>query len=279
MSKLHHIPSVARLPLTIAIIALAPIITASAELKSGTVFRDCAEACPEMVVVPAGSSTMGLGKPEIYAGDPDREMLANWQLPQHVVSFAKPFAVARYETTIAEWTACYRAGACNGPPSLVEAIMKKRPPERTAVYDVSWLDAIGYIEWLSKLTGKRYRLLTEAEWEHAARAGSTTLYPWGDDVGTNNGACSNCGPEAPKPPVIGSYPPNNFGLYDTVGGVPEWVQDCFHENYTGAPSDGSVFEGGDCGQRMVRGGMSSANAIFFVRRSGWQRTLATESSD
>ena len=233
------------------------------ELKPGSVFRDCPQLCPAMVVLPAGRFTMGLTKPEIFAGDPDREMIAQWQLPQHKVQIAKPFAVGQYEITISEWTACFKDGACNGPPSITNAVIKKQPPEKTAIYDISWIDAVNYAGWLSKKTGQAYRLLTEAEWEYAARAGSTTLYPWGDDVGQGNVACSTCGAFTP-PPVIGAFKPNSFGLYDTVGGVPEWVQDCFHADYKGAPHDGSAFAGGDCSQRVIRSHMSGANPLFLV---------------
>lgn len=136
---------------------------------------------------------------------------------------------------------------------------------------VSWNDAQAYVEWLNRGSGHRYRLPSEAEWEYAARAGSATAYPWGDDVNAGcrqaNGRdltpwpdggrwdermeCSD-GHFAPAP--VGSYAPNRFGLTEMIGNLSEWVQDCRHDDYTGAPADGSAWVDGDCGQRLVRGG-------------------------
>ena len=128
-------------------------------------------------------------------------------------------------------------------------------------------DALRYVNWLSTTTGKPYRLLTEAEYEYAARGGTDTLYPWGDNIplngsfddGTSRANCKGCdrlyGVEFHAPSVVGLFPPNGFGLYDMVGNVWEWVEDCEHTNYDGAPSDGSAWtEGGDCRNRAIRGG-------------------------
>jgi formylglycine-generating enzyme required for sulfatase activity len=109
---------------------------------------------------------------------------------------------------------------------------------------------------LSKQTGKKYRLLSESEWEYAARAGTTASFWWGRTAGSGNAHCFNCKSEfnTSKPAKVGTYKPNQFGLYDTAGNWFEWVYDCYHRNYKNAPTDGSVWEGGDCKVRIVRGG-------------------------
>ena len=120
---------------------------------------------------------------------------------------------------------------------------------------VSWDDAEQYVEWLSKMTGRSYRLLTEAEWEYAARAGTTTAYYWGDEVGKGHANCMGCGSEENKQTsAVGSFPANPFGLYDMAGNVWQWVQDCYSSNYDQAPTDGSASTGQDCTYRVARGG-------------------------
>ena len=124
---------------------------------------------------------------------------------------------------------------------------------------ISWQDAQAYIAWLSQKTGKLYRLPTEAEWEYAARAGTPTRYWWGDDIGNNNAVCYNCGSQwdGKQTAPVGSFKANAFRLHDTAGNVSEWTQDCWHENYTNAPADGSAWleaDGGECSIRVIRGG-------------------------
>ncbi|MDH3315639.1 MAG: formylglycine-generating enzyme family protein [Gammaproteobacteria bacterium] len=131
---------------------------------------------------------------------------------------------------------------------------------------MSWEEAVAYGQWLSEMTGKRYRLPTEAEWEYLARAGSDTKYWWGDEVGQNRANCDGCESQwnNKQTAPVGSFRANAFGVHDTAGNVLEWVQDCWHKSYTGAPSDGSAWEeaddhpeyadGGDCGWGVVRGG-------------------------
>jgi formylglycine-generating enzyme required for sulfatase activity len=140
------------------------------------------------------------------------------------------------------------------------------------VINVSWKDAVAYAEWLSKQTGKRYRLPTEAEWEFAARAGTTTSYWWGDEVVENRANCRGCGSQwgGEQTAPAGSFKPNPFGLYDTAGNVWEWVQDCWHDSYKGAPGDGSAWEEEGCGQRVMRGG-SWGNGPEDVRSAGRSR--------
>jgi formylglycine-generating enzyme required for sulfatase activity len=227
-------------------------------LKPKDVFKEC-DKCPEMVVVPAGSFTMGSP-----ASEPGRD---KHESPQHSVTIAKPFAVGRFAVTFDEWDACVAYSGCNGyRPQDLGWGRNRRP-----VIFVSWDDATAYAAWLSRKTGKPYRLLTEAEWEYAARAGSTTAYYWGDEIGKGNANCApaeelklECGSEwdNKKTAPVGSFPANAFGLYDMAGNVWQWVQDCYHDNYYGAPTDGSAWATGNCYgtleegdlQRVLRGG-------------------------
>ena len=229
-------------------------LTAQAELalKPGDRFTECA-SCPEMVVVPAGSFMMG--SPENEAGRYSNEG------PQRLVTIATPFAVAKFEITSNEWSACVAHGGCG--PGLVnsDAVFRvllrhylnvtidDAPKQPTYL---SWDQAKQYVAWIGKLTGKPYRLLTEAEWEYAARAGKQTRYSWGDEVGTDNAGCDGCGRATH---LVGQFAPNEFGLYDMHGGVSEWVEDCYNDRYDGAPTDGSAWTaGGDCADRVFRGG-------------------------
>jgi formylglycine-generating enzyme required for sulfatase activity len=227
-------------------------------LKPGQVFRECTD-CPEMVVVPAGSFVMGSPPTE-------KNRLPN-EGPHHDVTIAKSFAVSKYELTFADWDTCTSAGACKKYEQSDSSWGRGRQP----AINVSWEDAQQYAAWLSKTTGKSYRLLTEAEYEYAARAGTQTPYPWGLDVGKQNANCMGCGESNPeKPSPVGSFPPNKFGLYDMVGNVWAWVEDCDHENYDGAPKDGSAWiKGGDCDVHMVRGGswFSTPQSIRSATRS------------
>jgi formylglycine-generating enzyme required for sulfatase activity len=138
---------------------------------------------------------------------------------------------------------------------------------------VSWQDAADYARWLSEQTGHRYRLPTEAEWEYAARGGATTLYWWGSEPGSGHANCFNCGSEwdGKQTAPVGSFGANGFGLLDTAGNAEEWVEDCHHGNYDGAPGNGSAWSGGDCDRRMVRGGSyhSTGNNLRSSRRGAY----------
>jgi formylglycine-generating enzyme required for sulfatase activity len=219
-----------------------PVARLPTNVTAGQVFRDC-DQCPEMVVVPAGSFMMG--SPDTETGRSSAEG------PQHRVTLAQPFAVGKHELTFDEWDACVAAGGCQQKPDD-EGWGRGRQP----VINVSWDDAQAYVSWLAKKTGKGYRLLSEAEWEYAARAGSTTAYPWGQEPGTNRANFSNSGSEwsGKQMAPVGRFKPNDFGLYDMIGNVEEWTQDCGSESYFGAPADGSPWIKGDCGQRAMRGG-------------------------
>jgi formylglycine-generating enzyme required for sulfatase activity len=197
-----------------------------------------------MMVVPAGSFTMGSPASE-QGRYPDEE-------PQHNVLLAQQFAVAEFELTFDEWNACVADRGCNGYKPFDQVWGRRRRP----VINVSWNDANAYVAWLAKKTGKPYRLLSEAEYEYATRSGTTTAYPWGNAIGTNNANCNGCGGQwdGKQTAPVGSFAANGFGLYDMVGNVWEWTQDCFHTSYDGAPDDGSAWTSGDCSSHVVRGG-------------------------
>ena len=205
----------------------------------GQRFRDC-EVCPEMVVIPSGSFNMG----EVVK---DQRFYLWKQVPVHRVIISQPLAVGVYEVMFSEWDACYQNGGCSHNP---EGFRRNRRP----VINISWNDAQEYVAWLSRRTGENYRLPSEAEWEYFARAGTTTRYHFGNTISTRQ---ANFGYAEQSAVSVGSYPANAFGLHDVHGNVAEFTEDCAHDDYTGAPSDGSAwFEDqlGICRNRMVRGG-------------------------
>ena len=221
------------------------VLTAAAEraLKPGDSFRECAKDCPEMVVVPAGEFMMGSPADE-------RDHYGN-ENPLHRVTIARPLAVSKFEVTFEQWDACVAVGTCAHVPD--SNMGRGTQP----VINVTWDHVQQYVAWFSKMTGRPYRLLSEAEWEYAARAGTTTAYSWGDEIGKNNANCNGCGSEwdSRRTAPVGSFAPNQFGLYDMHGNVWEWVEDCLHTNYEGAPEDGSAWIAqGDCNNRVIRGG-------------------------
>jgi formylglycine-generating enzyme required for sulfatase activity len=217
-----------------------------AGLRPGEVFRDRLKNGgdgPEMVVVRAGTFRMG----DIQGGGGKDEQ------PVHEVHIKRLFAVSRYEITFDQYDEFAKATGGKLPDD--EGFGRGRLP----VIFVSWNDAVAYAEWLSRQTGKRYRLPSEAEWEYAARAGTETAYWWGNEMKQGLANCIGCGTqwENKQTAPVGSFRSNPFGLYDTAGNVIEWIQDCWHENYNGAPLDGSAWEqqdSGDCGRRGLRGG-------------------------
>ena len=242
-------------------------------LAAQGIFRDC-PGCPAMVEIPPGSFMMG--SPATERGRHDSEG------PRHRVTIASPFAVGIYEVTFAEWEACVAGGGC-------EDVADNGGERGTRpVTGVSWEDAQGYVRWLSRETRQRYRLLTEAEWEYVARAGAETARYWGESTSVQcryeNGsdvsaaqavregrllrgdstrvdAAVGCDDGFHGPAPVGSYEPNAFGLYDVLGNVSEWTEDCWNETYAGAPTDGRAWRSGDCSLRVLRGGSWS-------RRSG-----------
>ena len=260
-----------------------PKVSSTQSLAPGAVFNDCSE-CPEMVTIPAGQFVMGASPAE-----EEREGLAknfrDWSQPQHRVEI-KRFAVGKYSVTLAQYEAFVNAtgrqsDGCyvwTGQKWELDLAKSWRNPgfsqdERHPVTCVNWDDAIAYVQWLSQKTGKEYRLLSEAEWEYSARAGTTTYRYWGDDgnqscayanvadqtfkaqvTGAGNWSVAACSDGYPYTAPVGSFKPNRFGLYEMLGNVWQWTQDCWNANYSGAPKDGSAWTIGDCSQRVVRGG-------------------------
>jgi formylglycine-generating enzyme required for sulfatase activity len=166
------------------------------------------------------------------------------------VTIAETFAVAKFDVTFDEWNSCVAYGDCARVTDANWAV------GRQPVINVSWDDAQRYVAWLSRMTGRTYRLLTEAEWEYAARAGTPTAYYWGDEIGKGNANCIRCGSkwDNQQPSPVGSFAANQFGLYDMAGNVYQWVLDCYHNDYNGAPTDGSAWTNGNCSSRVARGG-------------------------
>jgi formylglycine-generating enzyme required for sulfatase activity len=213
----------------------------SLELKDGS--KD-----PEMVRIEGGRFWMGSDRSVDSAAGSNEQ-------PRHEVSIG-PFYIGKHEVTFEEYDAFVRSTGTRKPDD--KGYRRGRRP----VVDVSWEDAIAYAEWLSEQTGTRYRLPTEAEWEYAARAGTETVYWWGNDIQPDGKVwanCNGCGTHewSRRPAPVGSFKPNAFGVHDTAGNVWEWVQDCWHWSYEGAPDDGAVWEasaGEDCTYRVFRGG-------------------------
>ena len=208
-------------------------------------FKDCA-GCPQMVVIPAGEFTMG---------SPPAEQQAE---AQHRVTIAAPFAVSKFEITFEEWAACVKNGGCGGYRPADQGWGRGKRP----VINLSWENAKDYVNWLSQKTGKPYRLLSEAEWEYAARAGTATPFSFGETISPSqanfDGSPDGSGPSElnrQKTMPVGSFPANPFGLHDMHGNAWEWVEDCWHDDYTAeAPTDGSPWLKDNCQGHVGRGG-------------------------
>ena len=232
-----------------------PFAPGSTEHEAGTAFADC-EGCPDMVSVPAGRFLMGAAKSE--KGKQKAEE------PQHEVSVGAPFAVSKFEVTFDEWEACALEGGCaNYRPQDGGWGRGRRP-----VIYVSFDDAKAYVEWLRQKTGKPYRLLSEAEWEFAARGGTSTPYAAGATLAptqANFDASSAAGRGQAEYKgttlEVGTFPPNPYGLSDMEGNVFEWVEDCWNPSHAGAPADASP-RGGDCSRRVAKGGAWYYEADF-----------------
>lgn len=201
---------------------------------------------PKLVTLPGGTFHMGSND------DPSER-------PIHTVT-VKPLMLAKHATTVNEWQLCAEAKVCTSIPT-------GEPDE--PVSNVSWDDVRQFMGWLSATTGQRYRLPTEAEWEYAARAGTETRYPWGTAMLPGKAGCKGYGNPVGvrSPPSVLAYPPNSFDLYGLGGGVAEWVADCWHHDYQGAPHDASrAWDASDCRQRVLRGG-SWMNEPSYLRVS------------
>ena len=241
--------------------------------EPGQRLRDC-ETCPELVVVPPGSFTRG-------SPDSEKERQIS-EGPQQIAEIGYPLAIGRYEVTLDEFEEFnketgYRSSGC----TIYEGdwLDKKesswnnpgfKQTGRHPATCIAWSDAQAYIKWLSDKTNRTYRLLSSSEWEYIARSGIQTSRSWGDDA---DKACSyanvadsfaeekykgwkvhNCKDNFVYTAPVGSFEPNNFAVYDMLGNVFEWVEDCWNKDYQGAPTDGTSWSSGDCDQRVLRGG-------------------------
>jgi len=204
---------------------------------------------PEMISIPTGSFFMG------NKDDP-------LTIPVHKVTISKAFAMSKYEITFEDYD-MFAQATNRALPSDNRWGRGNRP-----VINVSFEDARAYAKWLSETTGKKYRLPTESEWEYVARADTTSLFWWGNDVKEASGR-ANCrrgcnskfsGLFGAKTAPVGSYPANGFGIYDTAGNVAEWVEDCFTDNYTLHPKNGQAMLVKSCDSHVVRGGSAKDNA-------------------
>jgi formylglycine-generating enzyme required for sulfatase activity len=230
----------------------------------GRVFRDCPE-CPEMVVIPAGEFMMGSND-------------YNDEKPVRKVAIARPFAVGKFEVTFAEWDVCVAAGGCKHKPEDRGWGRGRQP-----VIEVSWGHVTKeYLPWLSDKTGKTYRLLTEAEWEYAARGVTSAsavhaTYSWGNDIGKSRANCSGCGSpwDNKETAPVGSFAANAFGLHDIHGNVWEWVQDCYKDTYAGALPDGRATSDVASCPRVFRGGCWG-NQTWILRSASRSRAGAGE---
>jgi formylglycine-generating enzyme required for sulfatase activity/class 3 adenylate cyclase len=200
---------------------------------------------PEMKTIRGGSFTMG-------SNDDLTEK------PTHQVTI-KPFAISQYPISVRDWNECAAAKGC-----AFVATGKDDAP----VTNVSWSDAKQFVAWLAGATQMAYRLPSEAEWEYAARGGTQTKYWWGDQFQSGMANCKNCNDiiASEQPIKVGSFKPNPFGLYDMGGGVDQWVEDCWHKNYQGAPADGSAWVEAECASHVIRSG-SWKNDARYVRPS------------
>ena len=208
---------------------------------------------PEMVSIPGGTFAMGSDD------DPSEK-------PIHRVTI-KSFAISKFPITVREWNACVAAKSCGYTPT---------GDENAPITNLSWTDAQQFVEWLAKVTQKPIRLPTEAEWEYAARGGTRSKFWWGDQLQAAMANCKGCNEpyQTSQPLKVGSFKPNPFGLYDMGGNVHQWVADCWHHNYQGAPSDGSAWVENDCLSRVIRSG-SWKNDPSYVRPSNRDHYDAT----
>ncbi|MDJ0937601.1 MAG: SUMF1/EgtB/PvdO family nonheme iron enzyme [Kiloniellales bacterium] len=209
-------------------------------------FRDCT-LCPEMVALPPGGFLMGSD-----LGDATAQ-------PARPVEIGYSFALGRFEVTMAEWAACVADGGCSN------ALEPVANPAETPVRNVTWNDGLEFVAWLRKVTQRPYRLPSEAEWEYAARAGTTTNFWWGNTAGAGEADCKTCGGawDRKQPSLVGRFPANPFGLHDMNGGVAEWTADCWFDSYKGAKADGQPRDKKDCQKRVLRGGSWKQEASYL----------------
>ena len=212
-------------------------------------FKDC-DRCPEMVVVPAGIFLMGSSEDELSR--------AKWESPQHKVTYESAYAIGKYEVTFEELEACVEGGECIGSETGDHGMGGSRQPVNLK----TWQEASAYAEWLTEITGRRYRLPTEAEWEYAARSGTTTPFSTGSTISSEQANFDGTRPYGHSPPsefrqqtlAVGSFPANAYGIHDMHGNVSEYVADCWIDSYENAHPLGVAWQSGDCKYRVLRGG-------------------------
>ncbi|MEC3911420.1 formylglycine-generating enzyme family protein [Sphingobium sp. CR2-8] len=268
--------------LAVCALAQSPVqAKTSSPSKPGTIFRDCAD-CSQMVVVGPGRFTMGA----------DGGEAGRYEGPVHDVTIRKAFAIGVVPVTYAQFAAFVKATGhkaatdCILPRSGSYAVAKgvgwadpalgRKPRAHDPVVCIDWRDATAYVAWIAKKTGKPYRLLSEAEWEYAARAGAKSLYPWGEDPADAcryanlldasaapsavvEGKANSCSDGYPTLAPVGSFAPNAFGVRDMIGNVWTWTQDCYVMPYPAVAVDERPYEAGACDRRSVRGASWATN--------------------
>jgi len=264
------------------VVLLLSVLSVSSHLSgqaaSGPTFKECRN-CPEMIILPTGEFVMGSPVDEPERRDNE---------PQHRVTIARSFAMSATPVTWNQWEACVRDRWCDGA-AIDEALRLNNngtPNENYRDYGrgtrpvvgVSWYDAQHYVGWLNWKTGEddAYRLPSESEWEYAARAGTTTAYPWGKQLDYNFGNFGLRGHDLGgfaegrdvwmnETSPVASFPPNAFGLYDMNGNIFEWTQDCYEADFKHAPTDGNANAEGNCANRVFRSGTFLSNP--YMQRS------------
>jgi formylglycine-generating enzyme required for sulfatase activity len=236
-------PAAPPAPVTAPVAPAAPSVAPAAPVTAPVV--PATPVVPVMISLAGGTFAMGSND------DPSEK-------PIHRVTI-KPFAISKFPVTMREWKACVAAKACTYSPAADAS-------DDAPVTNVSWNDAQQFVAWLSQVTQKTFRLPSEAEWEYAARGGTATKFWWGDQLQAGMANCKGCGEpyNTTQPQKVGSFTPNPFGLHDMGGAVNQWVSDCWHKNYAGAPVDGSSWLDGDCSSRVIRSG-SWRNNPDYVR--------------
>lgn len=251
-----------------SIAILFGLMTAADSAIADQSFRDCDE-CPEMVMLPPGSFTMG-------SPDTERERSPD-EGPLHKVTFARPFAIGKFEVTLAQFSAFAADTSRAMEPCFHDSGFPRDPRHPASCLTVD--DAEAYAAWLSRRTGHTYRLPSEAEWEYAVRgpdkSSAATVYSFGDDraglcMGANT-RLDGCDDGFAGTAPAGSFPPNAFGLHDLHGNVWEFTADCVTDSYAGAPSDGAISKVGDCSKRIIRGAgwYNSSSGHFRSANRGW----------
>jgi formylglycine-generating enzyme required for sulfatase activity len=254
-----------------------PVVVHTPSSLAGVAYRefntDCMApaVCPTMLVVLTGSFDMGS-----IDNEPQR---GNDEGPQHHVSISKVFAAGKFPVTFDEWDYCYAQKGCTILPSDNNFGRGTHP-----VINISWQDAQDYVKWLSKSTGKSYRLLTEAEREYITRAGTTTPFWWGPRVSTDQSNYDGTQKYSDEPVgryrmatvPVDTFGPNPWGFYQVSGNTWDWVEDCYHDSYDGAPTDASAWtKGADCSRRVLRGGSWGSQPRNVRSAARWKQPVDT----